>query len=188
MNQYKSLKEILSAKLEVSNAMLAINIQSIQQLEIVAALSIELTKEVIIQFSAKYIPYFDKLIGITRLLDRYQNQKYLFFHLDHCVDEKSISNCVNWGFDSVMFDGSALSIRNNIKKTKSILLMAHEKGVLIEGEVGIVGGVEDGFGKNGGSVFNLNDALTFYNETQVDMLALGIGNAHGIYETSFRII
>ena len=187
MNQYKSLKEILSAKLEVSNAMLAINIQSIQQLEIVAALSIELTKEVIIQFSAKYIPYFDKLIGIKRILDRYQNHKYLFFHLDHCVDEKLISNCVNWGFDSVMFDGSALSIRNNIKKTKSILLMAHEKGVLIEGEVGIVGGVEDGFGKNGGSVFNLNDALTFYNETQVDMLALGIGNAHGIYETSDNV-
>ena len=187
MNQNKPLKDILSIKLEVGEAILAINVQSIQQIEIVAALSIELSKEVIIQFSAKYISYFNKLIGIGRILDRYQNHKYLYFHLDHCFDESLISNCINWGFDSVMFDGSGLPINENIKKTQHIVSLAHNKGTLVEGEVGVVGGVEDGFGSQGSTVFNISDALSFYNETGVDMIALGIGNAHGVYKTTDNV-
>jgi len=181
------LKKILRTKFAATKAILAINVQSLQQIEIVAALSIKLGKEVIIQFSAKYIPYFDNLIGITRILDRYRNHKYLYFHLDHCVDESLISDCINWGFDSVMFDGSGFPIKENIKKTQHIVLLAHDKGVLVEGEVGVIAGVEDGFGSGGSTVFNVADALSFYNETKVDMLALGIGNAHGIYKTSDNV-
>jgi len=164
--------------------MLAVNVQSIQQIEIVSLISSELKTEVIIQFSAKYIDYFEKLIGIDRILDKYKSNKYLYFHLDHCVDERLITSCINWGFDSVMYDGSAFSINKNISNTKEIVAFANSKGVLVEGEVGIVGGVEDGFGGGGSTIFNLDDALSFYNESGVDLLALGIGNAHGVYVTN----
>jgi len=184
MNQIKPLKDILTSKLEVGEAILAINVQSIQQIEIVAALSIELSKEIIIQFSAKYISYFENLIGINRILDKYQDHEYLYFHLDHCLDETLISHCINWGFDSVMFDGSSLPIHENTRRTKQIVSIAHNKGTLVEGEVGVIGGVEDGHGGHGSSIFNMSDALSFYNEACIDMIALGIGNAHGIYETT----
>jgi ketose-bisphosphate aldolase len=187
MNQNISLSKILSTKFETNDAILAINVQSIQQIQIIANLSKELRKEIIIQFSAKYIPYFDELIGIKRIIDRYQNYRYLYFHLDHCVDETLLSECINWGFDSVMFDGSNLSIDENIIKTSHIISLAHKKGVLVEGEVGVVGGVEDGFGNQGGSVFNMADAIFFYGKTKVDMLALGIGNAHGVYKSTDNV-
>ena len=184
MNVANPLKNVLKSHLASSRAMLAVNVQSIQQIEIVSLISSELQKEVIIQFSAKYIDYFEKLIGIDRILDKYKSNKYLYFHLDHCMDERLITSCINWGFDSVMYDGSAFSINENISNTKEIVTLANSKGVLVEGEVGIVGGVEDGFGGGGSSIFNLDDALSFYNESGVDLLALGIGNAHGVYVTN----
>ena len=184
MNIANPLKNVLKSHLASSRAMLAVNVQSIQQIEIVSLISSELQTEVIIQFSAKYIEYFEKMIGIDRILDKYKSNKYLYFHLDHCMDERLITSCINWGFDSVMYDGSAFSINENISNTKEIVALANSKGVLVEGEVGIVGGVEDGFGGGGSSIFNLDDALSFYNESGVDLLALGIGNAHGVYVTN----
>ena len=184
MNIAYPLKNVLKSHLASSSAMLAVNVQNIQQIEIVSKISAELQTEVIIQFSAKYIYYFEKLIGIDRILDKYQSNKHLYFHLDHCLDKTLITNCINWGFDSVMYDGSAFSIKENILNTKEIVALANSKGVLVEGEVGIVGGVEDGFGGGGSTIFNLDDALSFYNESGVDLLALGIGNAHGVYVTN----
>ena len=184
MNRKKPLKNVLKAHLTSSMAILAVNVQSIQQIEIVSALSLELQKVVIIQFSAKYISYFEKLIGIERILDKYKVNKYLYFHLDHCVDEILIGKCINWGFDSVMYDGSASPINENIFNTKRIVALASAAGVLVEGEVGVVGGVEDEFGDGCSTVFSIDDALSFYNESGVDLLALGIGNAHGVYITN----
>ena len=184
MNAAYPLKKVLLSHLASCKAILAVNVQSIQQIEIISQISSELRTEVIIQFSAKYIYYFEKLIGIDRILDKYRSNQYLYFHLDHCTDKRLITNCINWGFDSVMYDGSAFPINKNISNTKAIVSLANFKGVLVEGEVGIVGGVEDGFGEGGSSIFNLDDALSFYTETGVDLLALGIGNAHGVYVTN----
>ena len=187
MNIAHPLKKVLQSHLASSRAMLAVNVQSIQQIEIVSQISSELHTEVIIQFSAKYIYYFEKLIGIDRILDKYKSNHYLYFHLDHCTDKRLIANCINWGFDSVMYDGSAFPINKNISNTKVIVSLANSKGVLVEGEVGIIGGIEDGFGGTGSSIFDLDEALSFYNRSGVDLLALGIGNAHGVYITNERV-
>lgn len=182
-----ALEEVFVKKIETKSAVLALNVQSIQQIQIVANLSEVLGKEIIIQFSSKYIPYFDQLIGVNRILDQYQNFKYLYFHLDHCDDENLISQCINWEFDSVMFDGSSLPINENISRTSRIATLAHNNNVLVEGEVGVIGGVEDGFIKNGASVFNLKEAILFYENTGIDMLALGIGNSHGVYQSTDNV-
>lgn len=176
------LKDIFLIKSSSISALLAMNAQSVQQIDIAADLAMETQKEIIIQFSAKYIPYFEKLFGFNCLLDKYRENEYIFFHLDHCQDFKLIKNCVNYGFDSVMFDGSSYSIEENIKRTKEVVIMARENNVLVEGEVGIVGGVEDGIKPGTSSFFNCDEAIDFYLETEVDLLALGIGNAHGVYK------
>jgi ketose-bisphosphate aldolase len=169
---------------EKSSAMLAINVQSIQQIEIISQISLRSKTHIIIQFSAKYIPYFEQLIGLQVILDKYKNNQYLFFHLDHCIDDEIIFKCIDLKFDSVMFDGSSMNIEENIEKAKKIVDIAHGTGVLVEGEVGIISGVEDGFGVNGSTNFDVVEAKCFYSESGVDMLALGIGNAHGIYKNT----
>jgi len=65
--------------------------------------------------------------------------------------------------------------------------MAHSVGVLVEGEVGIVGGVEDEFSGGRSTFFNMDEALSFFTESGVDMLALGIGNAHGVYKKTENV-
>lgn len=179
-----NLKEILIEKAKSKSALLAMNVQSLQQINIASELANELQEEVIIQFSSKYIPFFENLIGMKSILEKYKKNKKLYFHLDHCTDISLITKCIDWGFDSVMFDGSAYNIDENISNTIEVVSLAHSKGVLVEGEVGIVGGVEDDFTNGGSTVFNAGEALLFYEKTGVDMLALGIGNAHGIYKTT----
>ena len=184
MLKKKPLKNVLIDCLASSKAVLAVNVQSIQQIEILSSLSLELKRELIIQFSAKYIPYFEKIIGIETILNKYKTNNYLYFHLDHCNDESLIIYCIKCGFDSVMFDGSKSSIKENIYNTKRIVSKAKIHEILVEGEVGIVGGVEDGFGEEGSTIFNMDEALYFYKESGVDLIALGIGNAHGVYSSN----
>jgi len=176
------LKNILISKSKSTSALLAMNAQSIQQIDIAADLAMEMQKEIIVQFSAKYISYFEKILGYKYLIDKYRENIYIFFHLDHCQDINLIKDCINYGFDSVMFDGSSFSIEENIKRTNEVVLMAREKNVLVEGEVGVVGGVEDDFKSGGRAVFDCDEAIEFYLRTGVDLLALGIGNAHGLYK------
>ncbi len=180
----RNLKEVLLEQAKSKSALLAMNVQSLQQINIASELASELQSEFIIQFSSKYIPFFDNIIGVENILKTYKTNDKLFFHLDHCTDFNLIQKCINWGFDSVMFDGSGYDIMQNIDKTSEIVAFAHTKGVLVEGEVGIVGGVEDDFSNGGSTVFNPNEAIQFYKKTGVDMLALGIGNAHGVYKTT----
>ena len=73
MNVTNQLKNVLKTHLASSRAIMAVNVQNIQQIEIVSVISLELEKEVIIQFSAKYIGYFERLIGIERILDKYKS-------------------------------------------------------------------------------------------------------------------
>lgn len=183
-NINSNLKGILTERIMTKSALLAMNVQSLQQINIASELADELQKEIIIQFSSKYIPFFENLIGMENLLKKYKVNNKLFFHLDHCTDDELIKKCIDWGFDSVMFDGSAYDILENITKTSAIVKLANSKGVLVEGEVGIVGGVEDDFTNGGSTVFNAGEAVLFYEKTGVDMLALGIGNAHGVYKTT----
>ena len=87
MLKKKPLKNVLIDCLASSKAVLAVNVQSIQQIEILSSLSLELKSELIIQFSAKYIPYFEKIIGIETILNKYKTNNYLYFHLHHYNDQ-----------------------------------------------------------------------------------------------------
>jgi fructose-bisphosphate aldolase class II len=187
MNIKKKLKEVILEKAKSKTAMLAMNVQSLQQINIASELATELQLEIFIQFSSKFIHFFDNIIGIENILKKYRTNDKLYFHLDHCTDYNLIQKCIDWGFDSVMFDGSGYDIAENIKRTLEIVILAHNKGVLVEGEVGIVGGVEDDFTNGGSTVFKPSEAIQFYEKTRVDMLALGIGNAHGIYNTTSNV-
>ncbi|KAJ48818.1 fructose-bisphosphate aldolase [Clostridium tetanomorphum DSM 665] len=104
-------------------------------------------------------------------------------HLDHGESLHTIKEALDLGFTSVMYDGSHLSLEENIKNTKKIISVAKTYGAAVEGEVGIIGRKEDGSGNDEVLITSLEDAKKFYKETGVDALAIAIGNAHGIYKS-----
>ena len=110
-------------------------------------------------------------------------------HLDHCSKEESIKEAINYGFSSVMIDGSSLPIDENIKLTKRVVEFAHSRGVSVEGEIGTIGGNEDGIKANiDASMYTEpKDALRFYKETEIDAMAISIGTAHGLYKGKANI-
>ncbi len=109
-------------------------------------------------------------------------------HLDHCPDPKVIQECIEAGWNSVLFDGSKLSYEENMKQTKAVVELAHRHGVAVEGELEAVKGVEDGIGDDyGGPVVALDKAVEFIRQTGIDSFAPAIGTAHGLYKGTPKI-
>ncbi len=104
-------------------------------------------------------------------------------HLDHGSYDACL-NCIDAGFSSVMFDGSHLSIEENIKKTTELVNICHSKGISIEAEVGAIGGEEDGV-IGAGEIADPNECKTIA-DIGVDFLAAGIGNIHGKYPENWK--
>lgn len=175
------LKDRLIAFKEQGKSTFAFNLQNFYQLEAAKKVSEQLKTPVIIQFSERYIRFLDEKYGVDYIIRTYSGE-YVYFHLDHCTDIDFIKYCVDSGFDSVMYDGSAFDIDVNIITSKELRRYAAQKGCLLEGELGKVSGVEDGFGDEGSSYAEISEIKRYVEETQIDLMALGIGNAHGFYE------
>ena len=103
-------------------------------------------------------------------------------HLDHGASYEQTIQCLRAGFTSVMFDGSRLPLEQNIAITKEVTAAAHAVGVSVEAELGAIGGVEDGVAGAGRNLVDIREVETFIHAVQVDALAVGIGNAHGMYK------
>lgn len=105
-------------------------------------------------------------------------------HLDHGPDLESIKEVIAGGFTSVMFDGSHFEYEENIKKTIEVVKYAHDKGVVVEAELGMLAGVEDevSVSAENATYTDPDQALDFVQRTGVDSLAIAIGTSHGAYK------
>lgn len=108
--------------------------------------------------------------------------------LDHCRDSTIIVDAISKGMDSVMFDGSNLSLSDNIMKTREISDYAHCRGVMVEGEIGTIAGIEGDIEVRDMVCADLKDILTFVKESGVDIAAIGVGTQHGISEVDYSEI
>ncbi len=104
-------------------------------------------------------------------------------HIDHATTFEECRAGIAFGFTSVMIDGSALPLKDNIELTREVVKMAHAEGISVEGEVGQVG-YQDGATSN---ATNPEDAVRFVHETAVDALAVSVGNVHLQTETKSEI-
>ncbi|MBZ4651171.1 MAG: class II fructose-bisphosphate aldolase [Thermoanaerobacter sp.] len=128
-----------------------------------------------------------KFLGVKKIVNYAKQLKEDFnipivLHLDHGKNIEIIKECINDGFDSIMYDGSLLDFENNVKNTRMIAELCHDRGIPLEGELGRISGIEE-------NVENIDDALTnpdsvveFIERSKVDSLAIAIGNAHGLYK------
>ena len=106
-------------------------------------------------------------------------------HLDHGRSEELVEQVLDLGFRSVMFDGSALPLEENIRRTREMARLAHGRGASIEGELGQIGS-EQGQGVPG-ELTDPDQAVEFIRQTEVDFFAPSVGNAHGFYKSTPRL-
>lgn len=108
-------------------------------------------------------------------------------HLDHGTNPDLIKKAIELGFSSVMIDASTESFEENVRRTKEIVEYAHQKGVVVEAEIGHVGvgrniGVSESTGADDSRYTTVESAISFCEMTNVDSLAISIGTAHGLYK------
>jgi tagatose 1,6-diphosphate aldolase GatY/KbaY len=109
-------------------------------------------------------------------------------HLDHSRDPEEIGACLRYGYTSVMYDGSALPLEENIRITQQVVSMAHAAGAWVEAELAGIAGDEDASTDAiAGAMTDPDIAARFVNETGADALAVAIGNVHGIPKEPVRL-
>ena len=124
------------------------------------------------------------VVDVTRALIKNTNMtSHAVIHLDHGPSLEVCKQAVDAGFDSVMYDGSSLDIKENIKNTKTLVAYASKKDVDVEAEVGVLG---EKVKKGEDPYASLEDVLAI-SKTGIDLLAVAIGNAHGFYEGKVKL-
>lgn len=103
-------------------------------------------------------------------------------HLDHGVSYEQTITCLRAGFTSVMYDGSHHPFAENVRESAAVVRAAHAVGVSVECELGAISGVEDGISHQTANLVDLDEVRRFIQVVDCDALAVGIGNAHGIYK------
>ncbi|WP_311481606.1 class II fructose-1,6-bisphosphate aldolase [uncultured Anaerococcus sp.] len=134
--------------------------------------------------AAKYMGGFKTVANLVKNLhDALGITVPVAIHLDHGTYEGAKA-CIEAGYTSVMFDGSHFPIEENLEKTREIVRLAHEKGISVEGEVGGIGGEEDGV-RSAGELANVEECKNLA-ACGIDFLAAGIGNIHGVYPDDWQ--
>ena len=106
----------------------------------------------------------------------------ILIHLDHCTDVDLAKKCIEQGWDSVMIDASRYALEENIKFTAETKEYAVKCNVSVEGELGVIKGVEDNITSDIGVAATYEDSIKYLNETGIDAFAPAVGTAHGIYK------
>lgn len=124
------------------------------------------------------------LAGMINALIPADSRRRILLHLDHCDANNIFRDCLEAGWDSVMIDASSRPLAENIRRTREVVVMAKDFGALAEGEIGVVGGDEDGFESYAsvGARPARDEVLRFIDETGADLIAVGVGTKHGQYE------
>ncbi|MEV6414382.1 class II fructose-bisphosphate aldolase [Kribbella sp. NPDC051718] len=180
------LKEIVDRALAERYGVPAINIVNDLTLEAVLATAVDRRSPMIVQTSVKTV----RAIGADVLMAMWRGltagiEVPVTLHLDHCPDRSVISDCLAKGWNSVLFDASALPVEENQRQTVEVVREAHAVGAHVEGEIESITGVEDDIGSDAEAKRQtLEVSLTFIKETGVDVFAPSIGNAHGIYSSA----
>ena len=179
----KDLRYYLNKALEEHFALGAFNFSGLETLQGITLACKELNAPSIIAVSESAMDYMGDYITVLPKVAKKQFPG-LFLHLDHGKTFDICKKAIDMGFDSVMIDGSALTIEDNIRLTKSVCNYAHSKGVLVEGELGQIKGIEEDIARQKDIYTNPQCALKFVTDTSVDLLAVSIGTSHGAYKYS----
>lgn len=178
-------KEMFKKAYEGQYAVGAFNVNNMEIIQGIVDAAKEEQAPLILQVSAGARKYA-KHIYLIKLVEAALEDSNLpiCLHLDHGEDFEICKSCIDGGFSSVMIDGSKLPFEENIALTKKVVDYAHERGVVVEAELGRLAGVEDAVNVSAkdATYTDPNQAVEFVERTGVDSLAIAIGTSHGAYK------
>ncbi|MGI6112648.1 MAG: class II fructose-bisphosphate aldolase [Mahellales bacterium] len=153
----------------------------------------QLNSPVILAYAEVFMPTVDAAVYTNALRTLAQNASVpVAVHLDHGIKYNNILKAMFLGFTSVMFDGSQLSLKDNIKRTKEIVDIAAANNISVEAELGHVGGLTGEYGsgsldKQQEAYTQVDEAVEFVDRTGVDVLAVAVGTVHGVYQAEPKL-
>ncbi len=191
-----SMRQLLDEAAKGGYGVGAFNVNDMEQIQAIMEAAKETNSPVIVQASRGARAYAqDKYLYHLMLAaaELYPDIP-LVLHQDHGNSAETCKSAIDLGFTSVMMDGSLMpdgktpsSFDYNVQVTKEVVAYAHPRGVTVEGEIGVLGGIEDGHGAGGTGLEHVTDpdqAVEFVAKTGLDALAIAIGTSHGAYKFS----
>jgi len=190
MVSYKELglsntKEMFAKAIAGKYAIPAFNFNNLEQLQAIVGAAVETKSPVILQVSSGARKYANQTLlrflaqGAVEYAKELGYEVPIALHLDHGDSFELCKNCIDTGFSSVMIDGSHLSFEENIALTSKVVEYAHAHGVTVEGELGVLAGVEDEVSHEHHTYTQPEEVEEFVKRTGVDSLAISIGTSHG---------
>lgn len=194
MVNYKDLglvntREMFKRAINGGYAIPAFNFNNMEQLQAIIKASSELRSPVILQVSKGARNYANQTLlrymaqgAVAYAKELGCEHPEIALHLDHGDSFELCKSCVDFGFSSVMIDGSSLPYEENVALTKKVVEYAHQFDVTVEGELGVLAGVEDEVSSEVSHYTKPEEVIDFTQRTDVDSLAISIGTSHGAYK------
>ncbi len=191
MVNYKELglvntREMFAKAVEGGYAIPAFNFNNLEQLQAIVSAAVATNSPVILQVSSGARKYANQTLLRFMAQGAVEYAKELgcpnpqiALHLDHGDSLELCKSCIEMGFSSVMIDGSHLPYEENVALTKSVVEYAHQYDVTVEGELGVLAGVEDDVCAEHHTYTEPDEVVDFLTKTGVDSLAISIGTSHG---------
>ena len=193
MVNYKDLglvnsRELFKKAFEGGYAIPAFNFNNMEQMQAIVSACVETKSPVILQVSSGARNYANQTLlrymaqGAVEYAKELGYEIPIVLHLDHGDSFELCKNCIDMGFSSVMIDGSHLPYEENVALTKQVVDYAHKFDVTVEGELGILAGVEDDVVAEHSTYTEPDEVVDFVERTGVDSLAISIGTSHGAFK------
>ena len=194
MVNYKDLglvntREMFAKAVDGGYAIPAFNFNNMEQLQAIIMAAVETKSPVILQISKGARNYANQTLlrymaegAVAYAKELGCEHPEIVLHLDHGDSFELCKNCIEMGFSSVMIDGSALPYDENVALTRKVVDFAHQYDVTVEGELGVLAGVEDEVSAETSHYTKPEEVVDFVTKTGVDSLAISIGTSHGAYK------
>ena len=181
-------REIFKKAMAGGYAVRAYNFNNMEQLQGIIKGCVESKSPVILQVSGSARKYADPTflpymaMGAVQMVKALGAAIPIALHLDHGGSFELAKSCIDSGFSSVMLDGSHYPFAENAALTRQVVDYAHERDVTVEGELGVLAGVEDEVSSEASHYTKPEEVEEFVEKTGVDSLAISIGTSHGAYK------
>jgi len=181
-------RELFKKAMRGGYAIPAFNFNNLEQLQAIVAASVETKSPVILQVSKGARQYANQTLlqymakGAVEVAREMGYAIPIVLHLDHGDSFDLAKSCIETGFSSVMIDGSHLPYEENIRLTAQVVELSHSYNVTVEGELGVLAGVEDAVSSLQSHYTKPEEVEDFVKRTGVDSLAISIGTSHGAYK------
>lgn len=181
-------KEMFAKAMAGKYAIPAYNFNNLEQLQAIITACVQTKSPVILQVSKGARDYANATmlrfmaLGAVNYAKELGCEIPIALHLDHGDTFETCKSCVDFGFSSVMIDGSHHSFEDNVALTKKVVEYAHQFDVTVEGELGVLAGIEDEVSAEHSTYTNPDQVVEFVERTGVDSLAISIGTSHGAYK------